>query len=77
MVAPIDWETQLVHGKNQIHAFQTTERDASDEILYQLKHAEPLTISILAIGPLTNIALAYQRDPIIFSRAKRIVIMGG
>ncbi|KAI9273082.1 Inosine/uridine-preferring nucleoside hydrolase domain-containing protein [Phascolomyces articulosus] len=58
-------------------AFQTTERDGADEILYQLKQAPPLTISILAVGPLTNIALAYQRDPITLSRAKRILIMGG
>ncbi|KAI8139385.1 Inosine/uridine-preferring nucleoside hydrolase domain-containing protein [Fennellomyces sp. T-0311] len=81
--APADWETQILHkaaeGTDQCHgrAFQTTERDAADEILYQLKQAEPLTVSILAVGPLTNLALAYKRDPVTFSRAKRVVIMGG
>ncbi|KAF7731943.1 hypothetical protein EC973_007774 [Apophysomyces ossiformis] len=78
---PADWEDQLLHkpetetdvGKT----FRTTSRDAADEILFQLKEAPPLTISICAVGPLTNIALAYQRDPVVFSRAKRIVIMGG
>jgi inosine-uridine nucleoside N-ribohydrolase len=57
--------------------FETTPRDAADEILYQLKQVEPLTMTIAAIGPLTNLALAYQRDPITFSRVKRVVIMGG
>ncbi|CDH57324.1 inosine-uridine preferring nucleoside hydrolase [Lichtheimia corymbifera JMRC:FSU:9682] len=68
------WEDLAREGKP---AYQTTERDAADEILHQLKHADPLSISILAVGPLTNIALAYQRDPVTFSRAKRVVVMGG
>ncbi|KAI9304108.1 Inosine/uridine-preferring nucleoside hydrolase domain-containing protein, partial [Cunninghamella echinulata] len=80
--APKDWEKHLIHGdegitKNEERWFNTTQRDAADEILYQLKQSEPLTLTIVAIGPLTNIALAYQRDPITFSKAKRVVIMGG
>ncbi|KAI9494385.1 Inosine/uridine-preferring nucleoside hydrolase domain-containing protein [Zychaea mexicana] len=81
--APADWEDQILHkaaeDADPCHhrAFRTTERDAADEILYQLKQAPPLTVSILAVGPLTNVALAYQRDPVTLSRAKRIVIMGG
>ncbi|KAI8372843.1 Inosine/uridine-preferring nucleoside hydrolase domain-containing protein [Radiomyces spectabilis] len=85
--APSDWENQLLHKAEEKvdneykdgerPAFKTTPRDAADEILHQLREAPPLTISILAVGPLTNIALAYQRDPVAFGRAKRIVIMGG
>ncbi|KAG0193723.1 hypothetical protein DFQ28_003643 [Apophysomyces sp. BC1034] len=78
---PADWASQLLHETemttNSRKAFKTTSRDAADEILYQLEKAPPLSISICAVGPLTNIALAYQRNPIVFSRAKRIVIMGG
>ncbi|KAI7854053.1 Inosine/uridine-preferring nucleoside hydrolase domain-containing protein [Circinella umbellata] len=88
-IAPPDWENQIMHQAAQEEAlydnddscqhkpFKTTGRDGADEILYQLKQAPPLTVSILAVGPLTNVALAYQRDPVTLSRVKRIVIMGG
>jgi len=80
-VAPTDWENQLLHDAESEGAkdtpFQTTPRDAADEILHQLANADPLTVTILAIGPLTNLALAIQRDPKTFSRAKSIVILGG
>lgn len=67
----------IVDGGSNKPVFQTTERDAADEILHQLNIAPPLTVTILAVGPLSNIASAYQRDPATFSRAKRVVIMGG
>lgn len=85
--APPDWEQQLIHDAKELadkdapasnaKAFRTTSRDAADEILYQLKTSPPLSVSLLAVGPLTNLALAYERDPVTFSRVKRIVIMGG
>lgn len=80
-VAPTDWETQLLHHAESEGSkdtpFRTTPRDAADEILHQLANADPLTVTILAIGPLTNLALAIQRDPKTFSRAKSVVILGG
>jgi inosine-uridine nucleoside N-ribohydrolase len=39
--------------------------------------AEPHQITILAIGPLTNIAMAIRHDSRIASAVKKIVIMGG
>ena len=40
-------------------------------------HEYPHEVTILAIGPLTNIALAMRLDPSIIPLIKRIVIMGG
>jgi len=57
--------------------YTTTTLSASSLILQELRQAPPLTITLLAIGPLTNLALAFEEDPVIFSRAKRIVILGG
>ena len=55
---------------------EITDRDAADEILAQLRSTEaPLTI--IALGPLTNIAAAIERAPAIMAKAERIVAMGG
>ncbi|KAI0244781.1 hypothetical protein L0F63_002755 [Massospora cicadina] len=51
--------------------------DAVDEILYQLKSLPPFALTIVALGPLTNLALAIQKDPVTMSRVKQIVVMGG
>lgn len=37
----------------------------------------PGEITLLALGPLTNLGAAIQRDPAMFRRLKRVVLMGG
>ena len=37
----------------------------------------PNRITLLAIGPLTNLARAYEKDPDAFRLAKKIMLMGG
>jgi len=39
--------------------------------------AEPDELTLLAIGPLTNVAAALRRDGAVFRKLKRIVVMGG
>ncbi|KAI8336964.1 Inosine/uridine-preferring nucleoside hydrolase domain-containing protein [Chlamydoabsidia padenii] len=78
--APKNWKQQFsMQNDDKVNrGFVPTCRDAADEILYQLKHIEPpLSCTLIALGPLTNLALAYQRNPATFSRARRIIIMGG
>ncbi|KAF9355950.1 hypothetical protein BGX26_005914 [Mortierella sp. AD094] len=57
--------------------FTLSKRLAHDEILHQLAQAEPNTVTIIAIGPLNNLALAYEKDPVTFARCKQVICMGG
>jgi inosine-uridine nucleoside N-ribohydrolase len=50
--------------------------DAVDFIIRSL-HRYPQEITLLTIGPLTNVALAIRKDPSIVPLIKRIVFMGG
>jgi purine nucleosidase len=48
------------------------------EFLIDTLRAEPAgTVTLVPIGPLTNIASAFERAPDIISRVQRIVLMGG
>jgi purine nucleosidase len=47
------------------------------ELIIEMVHAAPHEITLVPIGPLTNIALALQRDPSIVPLVKEVIIMGG
>ena len=49
---------------------------AVDFLLSQIR-VHPHQITLIAIGPLTNIQAAIERDPATFKKLKRVVIMGG
>jgi purine nucleosidase len=50
--------------------------DAVDFLLEQIKQ-HPGEITLIAIGPETNLGAALARDPVTFKKLKRIVLMGG
>src|SRR5215471_3818072 len=47
------------------------------DLIIELVHASPHEITLVPIGPLTNIALAVEKDPSIVPLVKDVILMGG
>lgn len=74
---------EFVHGKNGMadielppSACRPDPRFAPDLII-EMVHRMPGQLTLVPIGPLTNIALAILKDPTIIPLVKEVVIMGG
>jgi inosine-uridine nucleoside N-ribohydrolase len=59
------------------YARKPLEREAAADALIRLVMASPGEIEIIALGPLTNLAHAIQRQPAFANAVKRLFIMGG
>lgn len=57
--------------------FEPSRLPAHVEIIQCLRTHGDGEVTLLALGPLTNVALAAQHDPVTFSKVKRVVSMGG
>ncbi|MGN6303231.1 MAG: nucleoside hydrolase [Mesorhizobium sp.] len=73
-----------VHGKTGLDgpvlpepAMKLQDQYAVDFIVETLMREEAGTVTLCALGPLTNIALALIREPRIAPRIREIVLMGG
>ncbi len=74
---------EFFHGTNGLGdvvlpapACKTDARSAPDLII-ELVSRHPHELTLVPIGPLTNIALALKKDPSIAPRVKAVVLMGG
>ena len=54
----------------------TGSRDAVDLIL-DIVRKNPNQITLIAVGPLTNVALALERDPTAMAQLAELIVMGG
>ena len=75
---------EQIHGATGINGLEVFEpstplqsEHAVDFIIHTLLDADDASITLVPIGPLTNIATAMDREPAILSRIERIVLMGG
>lgn len=74
---------QYWHGKNGLAGVELpapkckADTRFGPDLIIDLVHKYPHQVTLIPVGPLTNIALAVSKDPSIASLVKDIVIMGG
>jgi inosine-uridine nucleoside N-ribohydrolase len=76
---PASWreETDNMHGLSLPHfQFPSSPKDAVDTIISVIQESLE-KVTLLATGPLTNVAVSLIREPSIISKLKMIYIMGG
>ena len=71
------------HGKNGLanielpHSKCKVDSRFGPDVIIEIVHAAPHDITLVPIGPLTNIALAVEKDPSIVPLVKEVILMGG
>jgi inosine-uridine nucleoside N-ribohydrolase len=71
------------HGKNGLANVELppskckVDSHFGPDLIIQMVHAAPHEITLVPVGPLTNIALAVEKDPSIVLLVKEVILMGG
>jgi len=76
-----------VHGEDGLGEARIAQREGkewwqvfsgrADELITQMARQYPGEITLIAIGPLTNLAFGLQKDPEAMRQLKDVVVMGG
>jgi purine nucleosidase len=67
------WVPPLPEGEPSIHA----SKESAASFMLRMVHEHPHQVTIIAAGPLTDLALAAKLDPQFASLARQLVFMGG
>ena len=71
-----------IHGENGLGSIELPisshhQQHPAEKVICDLAHAYPEEITIICLGPLTNMARAFQRDPRLAGLLNQLVMMGG
>ncbi|HEY1408418.1 MAG TPA: nucleoside hydrolase [Promineifilum sp.] len=77
--APDDWRASAdnLYGGQVLTRDRVADPRPAAELLADTIRAAPGEVVVLAVGPLTNLAEAFQADPSLAGQIREIVIMGG
>ncbi len=64
-------------GNTNFQVSELQHRHPSEKVIYDEIRAAPGEVTIVALGPLTNIARAFAREPALADMVGQVVIMGG
>jgi purine nucleosidase len=78
--SPVD--APRIHGEDGLGnanfaVAELHQRHPADKLISDVVRASPNQVTILTLGPLTNLAMALRRDPALASLVGQVLIMGG